>query len=189
MHGDEVGHGEQTGQVEDLDAHLSRTGLSDVGIVADEAHAEGLSALGDESADAAEADDAQSLLVEFDAGVLLPVPLPRLQRGVAGTEVASRTEDVGHRQLGCGDDVRRGCVDDHDTRRGGRGDIDIVESDSGAGDDLEVLRSVDGLGVDLGGRPDEDRICVGDGGQELGSVSALGVTDLEVSSESIDGGR
>src|SRR5699024_12451850 len=76
VHGDEVGHGQQSGQVEDLDAHLRGPSLRDVGIVADQPHAGGLRALGGESADAAEPDDAEGVGVVSDAGVLLPVPLP-----------------------------------------------------------------------------------------------------------------
>lgn len=76
--GHEVGHGQQSGQVDDLDAHLRGACLRDVGVVADQSHAEGLGTLGDEAADASESDDAQSLLVEFHAGVLRALPFPAL---------------------------------------------------------------------------------------------------------------
>ncbi len=82
-----------------------------------------------------------------------------------------------------------GGVDDHDTRRGGGRDVDVVESDPGAGDDLEPLRRGDRLGVDLRGRADEDRVGIDDGVQELGAVGAVRVTDLEVTPERVDGGR
>lgn len=94
-----------------------------------------------------------------------------------------------HGELGRGDDVRGRSVDDHDARRGGSWDVDIVESDPGAGDDLELLRRGDRLGVDLGRGADEDRVDIDDVVEELGAVSTFGVTDLEVSSEGIDGCR
>ena len=45
------------------------------------------------------------------------------------------------------------------------------------------------LGVDLGGAADQDRVGVGDGGQQLGPVGAVAVPDLEVGAEGLDGGR
>ena len=45
------------------------------------------------------------------------------------------------------------------------------------------------LGVDLGRRADQDRVDVGDGGQQLGAVGAVAPADLEVRAERLDGGR
>ena len=85
-------------------------------------------------------------------------------------------------------DVGRRGVDDHDAglRRGG--DVDVVEADAGAGDDLEPRGGGERLGVDLGRGADEDRVDVGDGGQQLGAVGAVAVPDLEVGTEGLDGG-
>ena len=68
-------------------------------------------------------------------------------------------------------------------------DVDVVQTDAGAGDDLELLRGGERLGVDLGRRADQDRVDVGDGGQQLGAVGAVAVPDLEVGAERLDGGR
>ena len=72
--------------------------------------------------------------------------------------------------------------------RGG-GDVDVVEADTGAGDDLEALGGGERLGVDLGRAADQDRVDVGEGGQQLGAVGAVAVADLEVGAERLDGRR
>ena len=64
--------------------------------------------------------------------------------------------------LGGGDDVRRGRVDDHHAAGGGGGHVDVVQAHPGAGDDLEPGGGRQRLGVDLGGRPDEQRVRVGE---------------------------
>ena len=53
---------------------------------------------------------------------------------------------------------------------------------------FSLLRGGDGLGVDLGGGADQDRVDVGDGGEQLGAVRAVAVPDLEVRAERVDGG-
>ena len=55
----------------------------DVGVVREDLGVEALQAGRDEGADPAEADDADLLLEELDAGVLGALPLARLERGAA----------------------------------------------------------------------------------------------------------
>ena len=74
----EVGLGQQRVEVDEPDAHLGGAAGLDVGVVGDDVHAERAQPLGDEDADPAEADDADGLLVELDAGVLRPLPLAAL---------------------------------------------------------------------------------------------------------------
>ena len=71
---------------------------------------------------------------------------------------------------------------------GGRLDVHVVEPHAGTGDDLEPLGRGQRLLVDLGGGADQDRVGVGDGGEQLGAVGAVAVTDLEVGAEGLDGG-
>ena len=79
---------QQLVQREQLDAHLRGAGGLHVGVVGDDLHAEGRHPLGDQDADAAEADDAEGLLAQLDAGVLAALPLAVLQRGVGLRDVA-----------------------------------------------------------------------------------------------------
>ncbi len=76
VHGDEVGERQQlVDRLVEGDAHLGGALLGGVGVVADELHAEAAGALGDERADAAQADDGERLLVELGAGELGALPL------------------------------------------------------------------------------------------------------------------
>ena len=94
----------------------------------------------------------------------------------------------GDGELGGADDVGGRRVDDHDAGLGGGLHVDVVEADAGAGDDLEPRRGGERLGVDLGGGADQDRVDVGDRGEELGAVGAVAAADLEVRAERLDGG-
>ena len=82
VHGHEVGLGEQRVEVDEPHAHLGGAAGLHVGVVGDDLHAERREPLGDEHADPAEADDADGLLVELDAGVARALPLAVLERGV-----------------------------------------------------------------------------------------------------------
>ena len=71
----------------------------------------------------------------------------------------------------------------------GRGlHVDVVEADTGAGDDLEPVGGGQRLGVHLGRGAHQDRVDVGDRGQQLRAVGAVAVSDLEVRAERLDGG-
>ena len=113
---------------------------------------------------------------------------PLRKRGVGRADVARGGEQQADGELGGADDVGRRGVDDHDAGLGRGLDVDVVEPDAGAGDDLEVLGRGERLGVDLGGRADQDRVDVDDRGEQLVSVGAVAVPDLEVGAERVHGG-
>ena len=69
------------------------------------------------------------------------------------------------------------------------GHIDVVESHPGAGDHLEARRGGDGLGVHVGGGADEHGVRLCQGGQQCRAVGPVGLTDIEVGTEGLDGGR
>lgn len=101
-----------------------------------------------------------------------------------------QAEDVADGEFGGGDDVRRRGVDHHYARLGGGLDVHVVQAHAGAGDHLEVLRGGDRLGIHLGGGADQDRVDVGDRGEQLGTVGAVGLADFKVRAEGLDcGGR
>ena len=128
--GEEVGLGDDLVEAEQLDAHLLGPILGHERVVRHEAHPEALGAVGDELADAAEADDAERLVGQFDAFPAAALPATRDERGVGLGHVAGRREQQRHRVLGGGDDVALRGVDDHHAARGGRRDVDVVEADA-----------------------------------------------------------
>ena len=188
MHRDEVALGEHLVEREQLDLELLRTGGSHVGVVADDANAEGAEALGDEGADAAETEDADGLLVQLDAGERAALPLAGRKRRVGGRDVACEAQDVPDGQLGSRDDVGGRGVDDHDARARRGLDVDVVEPDARAGDDLERWSGGEGLRVDPGRRADEHRVRVGERGEQRRTVRAIDVAHVEVGAEGIDRG-
>ena len=121
-------------------------------------------------ADAAEADDAQCLALQFDAlavGLLFPLVLAH---GVAGDgQVARAGEHMTHGQLRnrlggslrgvlYGDAVCLGVLD-----------VDVVHADAAADDELELaaLGLIDVVGADLGLGADDDCIEIAQRGAEL----------------------
>ena len=187
--GHEVGLGEQRVEVDEPDAHLRGAAGLDVGVVGDDRHPERAEPLRDQDADPAEADDADGLLVELDAGVLRPLPLAVAQRRVRRRDVPGGGEHQRDRELGGRDDVGRRRVDDHDAGLGRGADVDVVEPDAGPGDDLEPGGGGERLGVDLGRRADQQRVGVDDRRQQRRAVGAVALADLEVGSQRLDGGR
>jgi hypothetical protein len=183
---DEVARAEQLVERQQGRPELLGTGLGDVRVVGDDVDAERLQPRGDQRADAAEADDADPLLVELDARVLRALPLSGCQRGVRGGDVPRERQDVADRQLGGADDVGGRGVDDH--HAGGRrgGDVDVVEPDPGTGDHLEQRSGGDRLGVDLGRRADEHGVGGGEGREQSGPVGSVDVADVEVGSQRVD---
>ena len=157
---EEVRLGDELVERQELHAELLGASRGDVGVVRDDAHVERGEARGDESADAAESDDADGLLEELGAGEGAALPLPGGERGVRGRDATGEAEDVTDRELSGRDDVRGRRVDDHDTG-GGRGlDVDVVESDTGASDDLQLRRVGERLLVDAGRRADQHCIRI-----------------------------
>ncbi len=162
----------------------------DVRVVADDAHAERAQPLGDQRADASEADDADGLLEQLGAGVGTALPLPGGQRRVGVRDVPGKAEDVADRELGGRDDVRRRGVHDHDAGRRRGLDVDVVEADTGARDDLQLRSGRDRLGVDLRGRAHQDGIRLGECREQRGPIGAVDLADVEVRTQCVDrGGR
>ncbi len=167
-------------------AVLRSAGRLNVGVVRDQVRAERGEPLSDELPDLAEADDADGLVEDLDAGELRPLPLTRLQRGVRDRSAAGDREQQRDRLLGGADDVRLRRVDHHDAGVGRGLHVDVVETDAGARDDLQVRCRGDGLGVDLRGAADDDGVGRGERGQQRCAVGAVDLTDLEVAAQQVD---
>ncbi len=184
---DEVGLGHQLLEADHPHAHLGGAAGLDVGVVGDHVHAERGQPLRDEYADAPEADDAERLLVELDAGVPAALPLPPRQGRMGRTDVARGGQHQCDGELGGTDDVGGRRVDDEYAVLGGRLDVDVVQADTGPGDDLEALRCGQGFPVDLRGGADQDGVDVDDGAEQLGAIGPVALADLEVGAEGLDG--
>ena len=190
VHRDEVALAQHLVEGEQLHLQLLRAGGGDVGVVADDAHAEGAQALGDEAADAAETEDADGLLEQLGTRVGAALPRAAGERRVRGGDVPREAQDVADGELGGRDDIRGRRVDDHDARGGRRLDVDVVEADARARDDLELRRGGQRLGVDPGRRADEHGVRVGESREQGRPVGAVDIAHVEVGTERVDrGGR
>ena len=181
MKGDEVGPREElVARLDALDAELAEALGGDELVEGDHVHVEGLGALGDELADAAEADHAQRLAVELVAAVARARPLARDQRAVRLGHVATQRQRQRQRVLGGGDRVRLGRVGDDDPALGGGRDVDVVDAGAGAADHLHALGARDQLRGQLGRRADQDRVELADALLELAAVPVETELDIEV---------
>ena len=131
-------------------AQLGGAGRLHVRVVSDQARAEGGHPLGEQHPDAAQADHADGLAGDLDAGVARALPLAGLERGGSGDRVAGHRQQQRHRLLSRGDDVRGRRVDHHDPAGGGGRHLDVVQADPGPGDHLQPWGGGDRRGVDLG---------------------------------------
>ena len=111
----------------------------------DDLHVERLGALGDELADAAEADHAERLAVELVAAVARARPLAADERAVRLGDVAAQRERQRQRVLGGGDRVRLGRVGDDDPALGRGVHVDVVDAGAGAADHLQAAGAPDQL--------------------------------------------
>jgi hypothetical protein len=167
------------------EAHAERRGPRrlDVRVISNQPDSESRHPLGEQHPDAPEPDDADGLAGNLDTGVLRTLPLTALQRSGRGGGVAGHGKQQRHRLLGGRDDVGRRRVDHHHAAGGGGRYLDVVEADAGAGDDLELRCRGDRFGVDLRGAAHDQRVRVGEGGDQRGPVGAVDVADVEVVGE------
>ena len=127
----------------------------------------------DLASDPSQAEHAQRLPRELDAGEALPVPDSRRERGVRLRHVAREREQERDRVLRSGVDRRLGGIRDHDAATGRRVDVDVVHPHAGAPDDLEPHAALDERGVERRRRAHDDRVEVADDRRQIG----LGVLD------------
>ena len=105
-----------------------------VRVIGDHGHVERGQPLGDQRADPAEAEDADHLVLQLDAGIGRPLPLPVLQRGHRLRHVPGQREQQRDGMLGGADDVRRWRVHHHHAGLGGRFHVDVVQAHARARD-------------------------------------------------------
>ena len=138
--------------------HLKAAGAADgeVGIVGENAHAEGHGAAGKLRADAPPAENAEGFIVEFDALVFFAVPTTGLHAGIRLRDVAGNADEEGKGMLGGGDGVSTGSVHDDDATARCGIHIDIVHAHACAADDLQICGSFQNSGGHFGLTADDE---------------------------------
>ena len=174
--------------VDALDAELAKALGGDELVEGDHVHVEGLGALGDELADAAEADHAQRLAIELVAAVARTRPFAADERPVCLGHVSKQRQGQRQRVLGRRDRVRLWRVGDDDSALGGGRDIDVVDACAGAADRLHAIGARDQLGGQLGRRADQDRVELADALGELAGIPIETELDVEALAQQLDAG-
>ena len=162
MDGHEISCGDDLFQRGEPDSERVGHLLGQEGIVSDHGHVEGLHALGDLSSDTSHSDDSQYLSVEFDPGVLGPLPLALVHGLVGEGDVPSDRQEHGAGVLCRGQDVRGWGVHDKYSLVRCVGDVDVVHTDSRTSDDPQFLSGIDDLLGHLGTGPDDQCIVIAD---------------------------
>ena len=163
---DEVGARQQVIETHFLNAHVTSTLISDVGVVGHEVHTKRHGSLRHQGANLAQTNNTEGLAVEFDALPLGALPLAVLQGRVGLGDVASLGQNERHRLLGGREDVRDGSVDDHDAEVRRLGDVHVVETNTGATNHDEVGTGLEGRRIDLRGRANDERVRANNGLQQ-----------------------
>ena len=145
VHRNVVGRAQERIQVDRFDAELLKAVFGNVRVVADGLHFHGLHALGDARANAAEADDADGLVLELDARKPFPVPFAGHQGIVSLGDVAGHGHDHGAGVFRRSYRIGRRRIDDDNPSFCRRLDVDAVDADAGPADDLQFRGRVDDL--------------------------------------------
>ncbi len=170
---------ELVGAARALHAQLAEALLRHVGVEGHHAHAEAERALGDQLADAAEAEHAERLLVQLHPAELGAIPRPAGERAVRLRHLAHQRQQHRERVLGRGDHVRLRSVRDHHAALGGGVDVDVVHPHAGPAHDLEPVRALDQVAGQLRGGPDQDPVELADAAVQLAIVPVDAQLDIE----------
>ena len=186
MQGDEISLRHQLLEGNQFDVELGSTLLGQHRIRRDNAHAEGLGAMGNFTTDAPQADHAEHFVPKFGPQKTRSFPAARLDGLVCLGDVACQGQHHRQRVLGGRDRVPRGGVDDQDASPGSRLDIDVVHARAGTPDDLETATRLDHPGIDPGLAADDERVVLGDAGDQRGRALLQFDVDLGVLSQPDD---
>ena len=159
-------------------AHLGGLLGRKVGIVPEDARLERAGARGHARSHLPEPDDADGLAGELGADELRFLPFSRRHRGGGLRDPAQEREQDAEGVLDRGDDVAgRRVQHQNAARRGGR-DVHVVDAHAGPPDDGEARSRREEGRVDARGAAHEERVGVGERGEELLASGAGEVHDL-----------
>ena len=159
---DDVGRAQQRFQGQQADVQLTGALGQQVGIVADDLHAERACQLRDVPADPAQADHAHGLAAELSAFEALAIPFtaPHRRRGIRDTP--HQRQQQPHRMLARADGVGAGRVHHGDAAPCRRGHVDRVHTRARARDHAQVRRVRHEGGGDTGLAAHDEGVRAGD---------------------------
>ena len=129
-----------------------------VWVVGNETHVESACALGNQRADAAEAQDAERFAGKLDAFPLAALPAPRGECAMSLRHVAGNGQDQRHGVFGGGKHVGLRCIHHHHALFGGRFNVDVVQPDARASNDYQLFACCQHCCVNHGGRTNDEGV-------------------------------
>jgi len=165
--------------LDEADAQLSRALSCDVGVVAQDRHAECQRALCHLGADPSKADHPDHLAGELCAHEALAVPLARLQRATGRVDVAREGQEERHGMFGRREGVAPGGVHHDDPPARGRRDVHVVHSHPRTDDDFEFRRRLQDLGRHLGAAADDHPVGLRQVGAKRRRLEARRIVHLQ----------
>ena len=124
----------------------------DIGVISDDIHIKGHGPFGHTRTDTAHADNAQRLVPQFHAHILLAIPLALLHGFIGNGNIAGHSQHHGHGMFRSGDGIAAGRVDDDNPLGRSSRNVDIIHADTSTADYLELLCPVDDFSRHLRGR-------------------------------------
>ena len=162
MHGDVVRPFEEGIQVDLFDAELFEPFFRDVRVITDGLHFHSLHAFGNARTDTADADDADSLVLELDACKSLAVPVTGHERIVGLRDVAGDGHDHGTGVF-CGSQRIGGRrIDDDDAPGRCALQVDAVDADTGTADDFQFRSRFDDFFRNVGHGTGDEAVVFAD---------------------------
>ncbi len=158
MDGDEIGLRKKFVEADQLDADTPGSLGRQDRIVADHLHLEADAAVGDDSPDVTESDDAERLVADLGAGEFAALPFAGLDRGVCRGNMPRQRHHHGDRVLGGRDAVAGRTVHHDDSAARCRFDIDVVDADARAADHFERRGGVDHFARDASAAANQQRV-------------------------------
>ncbi len=128
----------------------------------DHTHAEAARTLGNQLADAPEAEDPKCLLIELHTGVLRAIPFTGDQRNVCLRDVSCERQQQRHRVLSRGHDVGLRRIRHDDPPLRGCLHVNVVHAHPGAADRAQAGGPLNQLSGQLRGGADHDAVVFAD---------------------------
>ena len=143
------------------------TVLVDIRVISDDIHIKGHGSFSHTGTDTAHTNNAQSLVPQFHAHVLLAIPLAFLHGFVGNGDITGHGQHHSHGMFGSGDGITAGRIDDDNALSSSCRDINIVHAHTGTADNLKFFCPVDDLCCYFRGRTHHQCVILGNDFQQF----------------------
>ena len=152
MHSDEVRLGDNIFKRAHGHAQILGTVFVDIGVISDDIHIKSHGPFRYAGTDTTHADNAQRLIPQFHAHILLAIPLALLHGFIGNGDIAGHGQHHGHGMFRSGDGIAAGRVDDDNPLGRSSRNVNIIHANTSTADYLELLCPVNDFSRHLRGR-------------------------------------